>query len=220
MTGTEVKWEDVESSNIVAVSYAGGDLYIRFKDGGAYRYDRVPQDVYDALWEAESIGKYFHQAIKGKYAANQVESADTPPGDRVGNGSKTAAQSESGATPAAQNTPAGKKGVFSKKDKTVPQPSAPEQPAAPARAGKKDKPSLPPRSTAPVDPAPAVKTGIKNVSASSGQLFVTFHDGRQQRYDGLPRGLVQKFLAAADKDSYYSDHIMPQYRPIVLQEAD
>lgn len=57
----------VISSNLAAVGYEGGSLYITFHSGHTYRYDDVPQHVYDGLMSAPSHGKYFHAYIKNVY---------------------------------------------------------------------------------------------------------------------------------------------------------
>lgn len=42
-------------------------LVIDFKSGGTYVYDGVPREAYDALIAADSVGKHFHQHIRGKF---------------------------------------------------------------------------------------------------------------------------------------------------------
>lgn len=42
-------------------------LTLHFRKGGVYEYIEVERDVYDGLLEADSAGKYFHTAIKGKF---------------------------------------------------------------------------------------------------------------------------------------------------------
>ena len=43
-------------------------LEICFHSGGTHRYKDVPKTVYQALKESKSAGKFFHQAIRGKYS--------------------------------------------------------------------------------------------------------------------------------------------------------
>lgn len=57
----------IASSNIEAVAYEMGKLYIQFKSGTVYSYDKVPFDYFDAIQKVESAGKFFHQFIKGKF---------------------------------------------------------------------------------------------------------------------------------------------------------
>lgn len=57
----------VVSSNIDAIGFRLGKLFIRFKSGVTYAYDNVPFDYFDALQKVESAGKHFHRFIKGKF---------------------------------------------------------------------------------------------------------------------------------------------------------
>lgn len=51
-------------------------LRIKFRNGGTYEYDGVPQRTYDAFSNAESAGSYVHQNIKGKYPFRKVEGSE------------------------------------------------------------------------------------------------------------------------------------------------
>jgi hypothetical protein len=57
------------SSNIAAVGYDTDErkLAVEFKGGGTYQYDEVPITTYTDLLTAESMGKFFHANIKGKF---------------------------------------------------------------------------------------------------------------------------------------------------------
>jgi hypothetical protein len=59
----------VTSSNIEAIGYNEPNeiLYIRFKGGKVYSYERVPSYTYDELMAAESVGKFFNQSIKNQF---------------------------------------------------------------------------------------------------------------------------------------------------------
>uniref|UniRef100_A0A6H1ZUL6 Putative RNA binding domain protein n=1 Tax=viral metagenome TaxID=1070528 RepID=A0A6H1ZUL6_9ZZZZ len=60
----------VESSMIEAIGYDPSELKLRvkFKKGGqTFVYLGVSEDVYLGMLETDSIGKYFHSKIKGKY---------------------------------------------------------------------------------------------------------------------------------------------------------
>lgn len=50
-----------------------GDLIIKFKNSGYYRYKAVDADTYWAFYEAESMGKYFAQHIKNKFEVEKLE---------------------------------------------------------------------------------------------------------------------------------------------------
>lgn len=65
----------VQSSNIVSIGYDQGDfiLEIEFHGGRVYQYLSVQPEVHQGLMSAHSIGSYFHQNIKGRYAAQSAE---------------------------------------------------------------------------------------------------------------------------------------------------
>jgi hypothetical protein len=60
----------VESSNIHSVGYDDETqtLHVRFKSGNkTYVYEDVPKSEYDNMLDAESVGRHFHNNIKGQY---------------------------------------------------------------------------------------------------------------------------------------------------------
>lgn len=57
----------VVSSNLDALGYKLGALYVRFKNGGCYKYVGVPFPVFEALLNAESVGQYLNKHVKGVY---------------------------------------------------------------------------------------------------------------------------------------------------------
>ncbi len=70
----QLKWQRVSSTAINSVSYkhAAQELYIEFNTGHVYRYDGVPRKTLRNLLRARSVGKYFHQHIKGQYDFDRV----------------------------------------------------------------------------------------------------------------------------------------------------
>ena len=58
----------VESSNIEAIGFdpEAGELHVRFKGGKTFCYSGCTQAEHDALLQASSIGKHFHQHLRGK----------------------------------------------------------------------------------------------------------------------------------------------------------
>lgn len=62
----------VESSNISAVGYANDSLFVQYKNGSMYLYNKVPKKVYEELLKAESKGRFVNESIKGKYEYNKV----------------------------------------------------------------------------------------------------------------------------------------------------
>ena len=62
----------VSSSNLSAVGYDNGVLWIAFHSGSLYEYTGVPRHVHDELMRAESHGKYFHAHIRGVYPYRRI----------------------------------------------------------------------------------------------------------------------------------------------------
>ena len=64
----------VESSNIGAVGYnpLSKTLGVKFLFGATYYYYDVPEKVYMDMVSAESVGKFLHRSIKGKYAYGKL----------------------------------------------------------------------------------------------------------------------------------------------------
>lgn len=69
-----MEYIETESSNIKKVGYDAENsiLEIWFHSGGKYWYFEFPDDAWcnlqDILESDESVGKYFHRAIKGKFS--------------------------------------------------------------------------------------------------------------------------------------------------------
>jgi transposase-like protein len=53
-------------------------LELEFQAGGIYRYSNIPKEVYKALMEASSPGKFFHQNIKSAYPSEMLEGGAPP----------------------------------------------------------------------------------------------------------------------------------------------
>jgi len=67
--------QPVSSSSVCSVGYDPETqvLEIEFtKNHRVYQYHGVPQDVYESLMAAESVGSYLHWNIKGTYPHNEV----------------------------------------------------------------------------------------------------------------------------------------------------
>lgn len=62
------------SSAISGVHYDAElkELTIRFKHGTAHTYRGVPEEKYQGLMAAESIGQYFYQNIRNDYPSEKV----------------------------------------------------------------------------------------------------------------------------------------------------
>lgn len=69
----------VTSSNISAIGYDGQTLFVEFTGSGTYRFENVPPEIDAELRAIEeaggSVGRYFHYAIRSKFASSKVELA-------------------------------------------------------------------------------------------------------------------------------------------------
>ena len=68
----EVVMTKVESSNVQAVGWNDGILFVQFKNDSIYQYDNVPEDEFQGLVNAESVGRYLNTNIKGNYNYTKV----------------------------------------------------------------------------------------------------------------------------------------------------
>ena len=59
----------VRSSTVESVGYEPEHrrLHIKFKSGQHYSYEDVSADMHANIHSAQSVGKFVHQHIKGKY---------------------------------------------------------------------------------------------------------------------------------------------------------
>ena len=57
----------IVSSNVERVGYKYGKLFVQFKSGIVYAYDKVDQSLYESFVAAESAGKFFHKFIRSAY---------------------------------------------------------------------------------------------------------------------------------------------------------
>jgi hypothetical protein len=66
---SDIDMVPVKSSNIDAIGYHGPNrlLFVRFKSGSTYMYDRVPASKHEALASADSVGAHFAKHIKPKH---------------------------------------------------------------------------------------------------------------------------------------------------------
>ena len=64
--------QEVESSVIQAVGHSRV-LEIQFESGRIYQYYDVPQDIYDAMIDAPSKGKFFNANIRGRYPYKEIQ---------------------------------------------------------------------------------------------------------------------------------------------------
>lgn len=66
--------QSVNSTDISSVGYSPDSrtLEIEFNSGGIYQYFNVPENIYKALMNASSHGKYFNQNIRDIYQFSKI----------------------------------------------------------------------------------------------------------------------------------------------------
>jgi lysyl-tRNA synthetase, class II len=72
----------VESTTLVTVSYDDTRELLQLEFCGSravYEYFRVPAAVHQSLLDASSKGRYFSQAIRGRFAYRLISDLDAPP---------------------------------------------------------------------------------------------------------------------------------------------
>ena len=62
-------WKFVESSNLRAFRYnkSSMSLDVQFKNGSTYRYNQVPMSIAKGMENADSVGSYFAESVKGTF---------------------------------------------------------------------------------------------------------------------------------------------------------
>lgn len=65
----ELNLKDVQSSNIEKIGYNEEfeNLYIKYKSGRVYAFEKVPKELYEGLDKAESKGSFMNSNIKNKF---------------------------------------------------------------------------------------------------------------------------------------------------------
>lgn len=76
----DISMTPVTSSALKAIGYdpATKTMHVEFPTGVRWTYAGVPQEEFDAVKDADSVGRAFGQRIKGLYQGAKVE-ADPPP---------------------------------------------------------------------------------------------------------------------------------------------
>lgn len=69
-----MNWIPVDSSSLNAVAYdsSSSTLFVKFNSGGTYEYYNVPENVYQSLMSASSLGSFLASRIKGTYEYRQI----------------------------------------------------------------------------------------------------------------------------------------------------
>ncbi|MBD2453842.1 KTSC domain-containing protein [Nostoc sp. FACHB-87] len=65
----------VNSSMAIAVGYSDSDriLQVEFQNGAVYQYAEVEPETWEDLHDADSVGEFFNQEIKGRYFSERVD---------------------------------------------------------------------------------------------------------------------------------------------------
>ncbi len=69
-----MKTRTVQSATLLAIGYdeERGILQLEFRSLASYRYFEVPDVVYNALSAAPSKGRYFNEAIRGRFRYSRI----------------------------------------------------------------------------------------------------------------------------------------------------
>jgi hypothetical protein len=72
-----LEWHPVDSTVFACAAYRrdARQLYLRFHDGGIYRYFDCPAEVYEELIAAESKGRYFSACVRDRFRYQRVRCA-------------------------------------------------------------------------------------------------------------------------------------------------
>lgn len=64
----------IESAAVAGVGYdeTHQTMTVKFQNGRKYQYHDVPKNVFEALTNAESSGKFVNKEVKGKYKVTSV----------------------------------------------------------------------------------------------------------------------------------------------------
>jgi hypothetical protein len=66
-------WIPVSSSNVDSVKYETDTVYVRFNNGAVYIYKGVPEQEFENLKNAPSVGSYLHRNFKNVYPYERIE---------------------------------------------------------------------------------------------------------------------------------------------------
>lgn len=69
MADENFEMQEVVSTQLAAVGYDADKkaLKIQFNSGGEYLYSDVPQDIYEQLLNAPSVGQFFNANVKWNF---------------------------------------------------------------------------------------------------------------------------------------------------------
>ncbi len=62
----------VVSSNVESIGHNGEALFIKFKNGGTYRYPTAGRIVHDEMLRADSPGRFFRSEVSAKHVGEKM----------------------------------------------------------------------------------------------------------------------------------------------------
>jgi KTSC domain len=68
----------VDSSCATSVGYDSEEqiLQVEFQNGAIYQYSGVEEDTWKDLHSTDSVGRFFNQQIKGRYASERIDNTE------------------------------------------------------------------------------------------------------------------------------------------------
>lgn len=70
----------VSSRNVASIGFDGADLFVSFRSGAIYQYEKVAQAVYAKGLAAPSANDWLRADVKGRYPHRKIQ--DAKPLDR------------------------------------------------------------------------------------------------------------------------------------------
>lgn len=67
-----VKMNSVKSTSIEQIGYKYRTMHVKFHNGKAYEFKRVPRAKYDEFSKASSKGKFFNEQVKETYPFSEL----------------------------------------------------------------------------------------------------------------------------------------------------
>lgn len=67
---------EVNSSNVAAIGFDAGVLTVKYKNNRTYEYHGVPEELYNEILKAESVGQILAEKVKGQFSTQPVAKED------------------------------------------------------------------------------------------------------------------------------------------------
>jgi uncharacterized protein YxeA len=69
---SDIPLQSVDSSCFSQVGYRNGTLVVVFHDSGPYQYTNIPESLYYDFINADSLGGFYNDYIKGQYPCDRL----------------------------------------------------------------------------------------------------------------------------------------------------